>query len=396
MAKFDSKSFNPEAFGTYVDRVPNTKKNELIRSKALRGNKQIKDAFSSQTTTAYARIPYFGLLKRGTQNYDGQTDIESQGSTTFERGVVVVGRADAWTEKDFSWDVTSGVDFMDSVAQQIAAYWMDVDQGTLLCILKGIFAMSGAGNEKFTKGHTYDISNLEGDKNRVGETTLNSALQKASGDNKSVFTLALMHSVISTNLENLKLLKHLTYTDAQGIERELTLASWNGRAVLIDDDMPAVDGYFDATVDTTGAVKVVADSVTPADGEIKLKDVKADYFGSKTLAAGDYLVKDIQYITYVLGEGAFDYENIGAKVPYEMDRNPKKNGGEDTLYSRQRKVFAPAGISYEKTSQATLSPTDEELSNGANWALVNDGGTGAARQYWDHKAIPIAQIKSRG
>lgn len=396
MAKFDSKSFNPQAFGAYVSRVPNTKKNELIRSGALRGNKQIKDAFSSQTTTAYAKLPYFGNLKKGTQNYDGQTDITAQGSTTFERGVVVIGRMDGWTEKDFSWDITSGVDFMDNVAQQIAAYWTEVDQDTLLCILKGIFAMTGAGDEAFTKGHTYDISNLAEGKNTVGETTLNSALQKASGDNKSVFTLALMHSVISTNLENLKLLKHLTQTDAQGIERELTLASWNGRAVLIDDSMPAVEGYFDAAEGDAGAIKIVADSASPADGEIKLKDAKASYFGTKTLAAGDYVVTDTQYITYVLGSGAFDYEDIGAKVPYEMYRDPAKNGGEDTLYSRQRKVFAPAGISYEKTSQATLSPTDAELANGANWALVNDGGTGAARQYWDHKAIPIAQIKSRG
>ena len=256
--------------------------------------------------------------------------------------------------------------------------------------------MTGAGNEAFTKGPPYDISNLAEGKNTVGETTLNSALQKASGDNKSVFTLALMHSVISTNLENLKLLKHLTQTDAQGIERELTLASWNGRAVLIDDSMPAVEGYFDAAEGDAGAIKIVADSASPADGEIKLKDAKASYFGTKTLAAGDYVVTDTQYITYVLGSGAFDYEDIGAKVPYEMYRDPAKNGGEDTLYSRQRKVFAPAGISYEKTSQATLSPTDAELANGANWALVNDGGTGAARQYWDHKAIPIAQIKSRG
>lgn len=47
------------------------------------------------------------------------------------------------------------------------------------------------------------------------------------------------------------------------------------------------------------------------------------------------------YTTYILGEGAFDYEDIGAKVPYEMDRNPMVKGGQDTLYVRQRKCFAP-------------------------------------------------------
>lgn len=350
MAKFDSKSFNPQAFGAYVERVPNTKKNELVRSKALVGNSQIRSTFSSQTTTAYARIPYFGGLTKGTQNYDGETDITSQGSTTFERGVVVVGRADAWTEKDFSEDITGGTDFMDNVAAQVAEYWVEVDQDVILAILKGIFSMTGTGNAKFVDNHTYDISASETE-NVVGPTTLNSALQKAAGDNKAVFTLALMHSAVATNLENIKVLKFLTQTDAQGIERQLTIASWNGRAVLIDDSMPA-EVSEDETYTT--------------------------------------------YTTYVLGTGAIDYENIGAKVPEEMDRNPSKNGGEDTLYSRRRKVFAPKGISYEKKAQVSLSPTDAELANGENWALVHDEGVGSNRKYFDHKAIPIARIISRG
>ena len=102
-------------------------------------------------------------------------------------------------------------------------------------------------------------------------------------------------------------------------------------------------------------------------------------------------------ISHDLGNGSISYEDLGVKVPYEMNRNPAKNGGEDTLYSRQRKVFAPFGISYEKKSQATLSPTDAELKNGENWSLVHSGESVAAnRSFINHKAIPIARIKSRG
>lgn len=80
-----------------------------------------------------------------------------------------------------------------------------------------------------------------------------------------------------------------------------------------------------------------------------------------------------------------------------MSRDPKTNGGQDTLYTRQRKVFAPFGISYEKKSQATLSPTDAELANGANWDLVHSGETDEAdRSYIADKAIPIARILSKG
>lgn len=357
MAKFNSKSFNPQAFGAYVSRVPKTKRNELVKSKALKGNKDIRDAFSSQTTTAYAILPMYGTLDGEALNYDGKTDIDATTTTTFERGVVVVGRAKAWTEGDFSTDIAGGVNFMDNVAQQVSGYWEDIDQDTLLAILKGIFSMTGTGNLKFIDNHTFDISGLEGDKNKVGVTTLNSASSKACGDNKAKFSIAIMHSTVATGLENLKLLKYLTYTDKDGIERPLTLASWNGRMVLIDDSMPVNE--------------VEESSEGAGDG----------YF---------------TYTTYILGDGAFDYEDIGAKVPFEMSRDPRTNGGQDTLYSRQRKAFAPNGISYKKKNQKSLSPTNAELADGVNWELVNDGGVGDNRKYYSHKSISIARIISRG
>lgn len=351
--KFDAKSFNGEAFGKYVDRIPRTKRTELIKSRALKPNSEIKNLFSSQTTTAYGRIPLFGQLDGTPLNYDGQTDITATSTVTYEQGVVVTGRAKAWIETDFSEDITGGVKFMDNVASQVAEYWDDVDQDTLLAVLRGIFSMTGAKNLEFVNKHTHDIS--EAATPIVGPTTLNTAIQNASGQNKGKFVIAIMHSQVATNLENLQLLSYMTYTDAQGIQRQLQLATWNGRTVLIDDSMPTED--VEATDDTEAYTK---------------------------------------YTTYVLGDGAFSFENIGAKVPYEMSRDPKTNGGQTTLYSRQRKVFAPYGISYEKASQASLSPTDEELANGANWTLVNDGASGNTRKYIDHKAIPIARIISKG
>lgn len=360
--KFDAKSFNPQAFGAYVNRIPNLKRNELLKSRALQPNTEIRNLFSSQTTTAYGRIPLFGNLDGTPLNYDGVTDITATSTVTYEQGVVVVGRAKAWVERDFSEDITGGVKFMDNVAQQVAQYWEEVDQDTLLSILSGIFAMTGTKNLEFVNKHTFDITDKEGNDgqgnplNAVGPATLNTAMQQACGQNKGKFAIVIMHSAVATNLENLKLFKYMQYTDADGITRDLTIGTWNGRVVLIDDSMPIEE------VDAAGEVPAYT-----------------------------------KYTTYALGEGAFSYEDIGAKVPYEMARDASKNGGQDTLYSRQRKVFAPTGISYEKSSQATLSPTNAELANGANWTLVNDGNSvGANRKYIDHKAIPIARIISRG
>lgn len=346
MAKFDSKSFNPQAFGAYVERIPQLKKSELIKSKALRGNSEIKRAFSSQTGSAYAILPMYGLLDGEALNYDGVTDITADTTDTYERGVVVVGRAKAWTETDFAEDISSGGGFMDSVAEQVAEYFDNVDQDILLSILEGIYGMTGTENEEFVNEHTYDITS-EGD-GMVEPATLNKAIQKAGGDNKNCFTIAIMHSEVATNLENLNLLSYLKQTDPHGIQRDLTLATWNGRAVIIDDSMPISEGDDGKSV----------------------------------------------YTTYILGKGAFDYEDIGAKVPFEMDRNPAKNGGMDTLYARERKCYAPFGISYLKKNQASLSPTNEELADGSNWELVNNGA--ADKKYINHKSIPIARIISKG
>ncbi|MBS5863012.1 MAG: phage coat protein [Firmicutes bacterium] len=389
MGKFDSKSFNEKAFKYSVDRIPNLKTNELKKSRALTGNEDIRKVFADEDGTAYARIAMRGLLEGEAVNYDGQTDITASTTKTFERGVVVVGRAKGFVEKDFSYDITGGKDFMQNVAEQIADYKDGLDQNTILSVLKGIFSMTGAKNSEFVNKHTTEI------KGNIGATTLNSATNKACGANKKKFALVFMHSDVATNIENLNLLEHLKYTDKDGITRELDLGTWNGKLVVIDDDMPTkeVATTYVKTADT--AVK---------DGKTYYTKSGTNYtvVASPTTEsiANYYEVSDeahTEYTTYVLGMGSIDYEDLSVKVPYEMDRDPAKNGGEDTLYMRQRKVFAPYGISYEKASQATLSPTDAELEKGENWALVNSGETQEnSRSYINHKAIPIVRIISRG
>lgn len=391
--KFNAKSFNPEAFRYMVGRVPNLKLNELKKSRALSGNPDIKATFAAQNGVEYARIAMRGLLDGDAVNYDGQTDITATNTKTFEQGVIVVGRAKAWVELDFSYDITGGVDFMANIAEQVAQYKDGLDQDTILAVLKGIFAMTGAKNLEFVNKHTTDVTGAS-DGNMTA-TTMNSATNKACGANKKKFTMAFMHSDVSTNLENLKLLEHLKYTDKDGITRELDLGTWNGKLVIIDDDMPLEMGYYPAASTDAGALKVVASGATT--GQITLANVKAKPFYPAGVAADDYVIEGARYTTFVLGNGSISYEDVGVKVPFEMSRDPKKNGGEDTLYMRQRKVFAPFGISYEKASQATSSPTVTELANGANWALVHSGETSEAdRSYINHKAIPIARIFSRG
>lgn len=394
MALFDAKNFNGEVFGAYVDKAPNLNRNELLKSGAIVEKSQYAAMLPDQTGGNYITVPIKARISGTAVNYDGKTDINATSRKTYTQGRIVVGRANGWTEKDFSTDVT-GEDFLPAT-EEIAEYWDDVDQATLIATLKGIFAMKGAKNLEFVNGHTYDISGEAN--NTFAETTLNTAVQKALGDNKGKFKLVVMHSQVATGVENKKLMSHLKYTDKDGVERDLTLYSINGRLALIDDNMPtevAAAVYAKATASTEGALKVVEDSETPANGEIKLADV-TPVASAYTAALGDYVVyipEGIAYTSYVLGEGAIEYTNCGVKKPYSMSENEAKNGGETTLWSRQRKIFSPYGISFKRPS--FMSPTDEQLASGDNWELANSNEDGATA-YYPHKAIPIARIITRG
>ena len=339
MAVFDSKIFNAEVFGKYVETVPRTKQNALLKAGVLRTRNDLKSMLADQTGGNFITVPMTGRIGGDVLNYDGSTNITASNLTTYMQSMIVVGRAKAWEEKDFSFDIT-GHDFMADIAAQVGDYWDDVDEATLLSILAGIFKVT---TNSFQSNHTLDISSDS--PATVGASTLNQAVQKAAGDNKDIFKVAIMHSAVATTLENLQILTYWKETDANGVQKPVALASWNGRTVLVDDDVP-----------TTGS-------------------------GANTV-----------YTTYLLGDGAFDYCDCGAKVPYEVYRDPTTAGGKDMLITRQRKLFAPRGFSFVQPDSPIVSPTAANLETQARWTIVTDS---AGSGYYPSKAMPFARILSK-
>ena len=351
MALFDLVNFNGEVFDAAVRETPNLRMNELIHSGAIVERSEYASMLPDQKGGNFITTLIKARLSGSTVNYDGKTNITAEERGNYSMGRIVVGRAQGWTEKDFVSDI-SGDDYS-AAAGEVAEFWDDVDQDTLISVLKGVFSMASGEGAKFVAAHTYDVS-AASTGNMFDATTLNNAMQKALGDKKANFSLAIMHSAVATNLENLNLLEYMKYTDEQGIQRDLGLATLNGRIVLVDDTMPVVE---------------VAES---------------------SEGAGDGYTK---YTTYVLGNGAIEYTDCGVKVPYEMSRDAARNGGENTLYTRQRKVFAPFGISWKNTS--VVSPTAAQLETGSNWEIAQNNSSSKA-DYFPIKGINIAQIVTRG
>ena len=470
-AKFDSKDFNSEAFGVYSGLVaPDLTKNELISSAAFAPSQEVRDAFSATSGTFFASIPMHGVLAGDPDNYDGATDITTDTLSTMSQDVTVFGRMHGWTERDFAFDITSGVDFISQVAQQVVKYWSKKKQATVISILKGIFSMASGKGLEFVNSHTLDISEATGTvdgfaANKVNVSSLNTIAQKACGDNMKNVTLCIMHSAVSAHLESLKLLTFLKYTDAQGIEKPLPIGYWNGRLVLVDDGMPAeyvaahgtvaavaahtaVDFTANLSVGDTISINGVTFTAIVNGGSptatqfalgatlaatldvisaltvtgVALTDDNTDTLtitASTAGAAGNIIPVNVvsaavatgeidttllggadaqastdgyyKYTTFVLGNGAFIYEELGAKVPYEMSRDPKTNGGQDTLYTRTRTCISPRGINVAKPT--TNSPTNAFFEDGTHWSIVKSGD--ATPQYYDPKGILIARIISR-
>ena len=352
MEKFRDKIFNEEVFETYRKTLPSTKENSLIKNGLFTVVNKYKALMSEQSGGYAVLEPIKGRIGGTPVNYDGNTNIPkgSERDTFFQRKICY-GRAKAFGEYDFASDVT-GANFK-AEAQEVNEYWDEERQGVVLSILKGIFSMTGGVDGAFVDKHTFDItSNTNAN---LSADSLNRAAQKALGDKKANLDIIFMHSAVSTNLEGLNLIEFLKYTDSEGIQRDLTIGTFNGRLVIVDDDMPVTE---------------VEES---------------------SEGAGDGYTA---YTSYVFKKGFFEYENIGAEVPSEIARDAYDKGGKTDLITRVREMIVPMYISYKGTG--SVSPTNADFETGSKWELANNDKTGNAKVYVDDKLIPVVRIISRG
>ena len=350
--KFRGKVFNANVFEKYMQTLESTKENALINSAIFKTVNKYRSKLSEQAGGYFITEPIKGRIGGTSVNYDGATDIPAGNERdTYYQTKIALGRANSWGEDDFTTELT-GENFK-AEAGEIKEYWDTEKQGIALSMLKGIFAMTG--NDNFATKHTYEVNgNLAAD-------DCNKASQKALGDKKAKLSVLFTHSAVSTNLEGLNLINFLKYTDKDGIERELTIGQYNGKTVIVDDDMPTED----------------------------VEAVEAD--ASKGIAAADAYTK---YTSYMFENGFFEFEDVGVEVPTELVRDARTRGGHTDIISRVRYVIVPKYISYKTTT--AKSPTNSALETGSNWEVVNNGETGSNKKYVDSKLIPVVRIISRG
>lgn len=337
--------FDDELFLMMWQAAKDPVKTALVESGALVESAEIKNLISNGSNLY--TIPFYDVLGGEDQNYDGKTKITDTETSAKSQTGVVYGRAKSWMARDFVYDFNSGANPMASIVAQTNKYWAKRRQNRLVGILNGIFTITDDSTDEWDEWqlHTLDISTKAAsasDANKVDAAAAADAVQKAVGDNSGIFTMAVMHSKVASNLAKLNLLQYRKFTDPSGIERTLNIADWNGLTVIVDDGVPA-------TVNSSA--------------------------GSE---------KD--YTTYLFGSGAFLTAPAPVMHPVEHGREPKEYGGYDFIINRLRETIHPNGFNFIADVSANVSPTDDTLKSNSSWKLCG----------MSPKVLPIARIVSNG
>ena len=231
--------------------------------------------------------------------------------------------AQAWSVNHLA-KVISGDDPMQAIVDLVAAYWARIDEGLVVSCLKGIFAASSmAGNKLAIASETIAGQSSA---TRLNGATFVDATAKL-GDRADRLVAVGMHSATEAALRKLDLIDFVP--DSEG---KAQIRTFQGRRVVVDDNLPTRAGSTDGVVYTTFL------------------------FGPGAFAKGAAPLDSAPL------QGGFGTEGVElARVALDSD---------SVLINRRRYILHPRGVKFTSASVAADTPTNVELETGSNWIRV--------------------------
>jgi len=231
--------------------------------------------------------------------------------------------AQAWSVNDLAkW--LSGDDPMQTILDLVAEYWARTDEGLIVSCLKGMFAAASMSGNLLAI-HSESVAGKSVGTCLTGATFVDACVKL--GDASDRLTAVAMHSATEAALRKLDLIDFLP--DSEGKSQ---IRTFQGRRVVVDDNLPTRAGSTDGTV----------------------------------------------YTSYLFGQGAF------AKGAAPLDGEPLQGGhgtagvelarvpldSDTVLINRRRYILHPRGVKFTSASVAADSPTNAELETASNWVRV--------------------------
>lgn len=327
--------FDPEVFAEYMAEQP-TWSNAIIASGILQEDATIMNLIGSEGNVA--TLPFYKAMDikdYEPYNNDGLTDNVPKEIAGGKQTAMLIQRMMAWKAQDFTKELT-GADPMQHIANSVTNYYQQVWEAELMNIVGAVTSLPDMVN------HVMDISaagDSVTDDNKISETTMIYAQQKALGDMANGFGLAIMNSYILARYQALGLVEYAKYNNANGLVQEINLPTINGLVVVTSDRY---------TIDTSGTVP--------------------------------------KYTTLIVGRGAIlTARKTNYNEPYYTDYDPESRAGIEKLYTKEGRVLHPNGFDLDVKNIANESPTKEELGTADNWSLA-----------FNEKNIKIGKIVSNG
>ena len=168
---------------------------------------------------------------------------------------------------------------------------------------------------------------------KTGGVTANQLIdvqQSALGDFSGKFGLLVVHSKILAEYKKLGLLNYNKYVITNVLQKEVSLPTING-LVVVENDRGTDDGT--------------------------------------------------NYNSFLLGQGSVLTADPKVITPDYTEYDAAKAGGTDILYNNRSFILHPNGVSFDGDKINKPTPTDDEFTNKANWALK-----------FDHKNVRMGKI----
>ena len=326
----------PEIFTPYVQQLTE-EKSRLIQSGAVVSDSRFTSLLSGGGLTF--NMPSFKDLDNDAENTS--TDDPTVHSTPNKIGTateiqVRLSRNNSWSSMDLT-AALAGADPMQAIANRVADYWTRRLQVAFVSTMNGIFAQNAtATNANHVQNDmTHDISGVSyaaGVTDFSAEAFIDAA--GTMGDSMEDLSLVLMHSVVYMRAQKNNLIDFIP--DSEG---RISIPTFLGRQVVVDDGMPTTGGVFN---------------------------------------------------TWLFGSGAVRYGAGNPAVPTETKREPTagNGGGQDILFNRVEWVMHPTGNAYVGTPPAggpSNAATTNNLAAAASWARV----------FSERKQIKIARLITR-
>ena len=197
--------FDPEVFADYMAEQP-TWSNAIIASGILQEDQTIMDLIGTKGNVA--TLPFYKPINIddfAPYNNDGLTNNTPKEISGSKQTAMLIQRMMAWKAQDFTKELT-GADPMQHIANSVANYYQQVWEAEFMNIVNTVMKLTKM------KEHIWDISLESGstveDVNKIDETTMIFAQQKALGDMANGFGLAIMNSLIFARYQALGLVDY--------------------------------------------------------------------------------------------------------------------------------------------------------------------------------------------